>query len=138
MDKRIIGLLIIIIILSIGAGYVLLSHQDAPKQVVNNTTIANNTTVKNTTLEQITTPPSDSSDGQYGYCSICGKALTYSEAHSEYTQGKVCRNCAQNPYYQTDEGSEYANGKLAEAYPDEYGWMFEDDSSDDESGDENK
>ncbi len=59
----------------------------------------------NATVEESQTTSTSSESGQYGYCAICGKALTYAEAHSEYTQGKVCHDCAANPYYQTDEGS---------------------------------
>ena len=88
----------------------------------------------NTTVEESQTTSTSSESGQYGYCAICGKALTSSEANSEYTQGKVCHSCAANPYYQTDEGSQYANEKLYEAYPEEYEWMYED--SDDSSNDE--
>ena len=88
----------------------------------------------NTTVEESQTTSTSSESGQYGYCAICGKALTSAEAHSEYTQGKVCHNCAANPYYQTDEGSKYANEKLYESYPEEYEWMYED--SDDSSNDE--
>lgn len=131
MDKRITALLIIIAILAIGVGYGLYTHQDAPKPVVNNTTIVNNTTVKNATLDETeTSSSSESESGEYGYCAICGRALTYSEANNEHTQGKVCLDCANNPYYQTGEGAQYANEKLFEAYPDEYSWMHEDDSSD--------
>lgn len=137
-DKRIIVLLAIIAVLAIGVGYGLYSHHDTPKISVNNTTAVNNTTVKNTTLEETTTSSDSSGEsGEYGYCAICGNALTYAEAHSEYTQGKVCHSCASNPYYQTDEGSQYANQKLEEAYPDEYSWMDEDDSSNNNHGDEN-
>ena len=130
MDKRIIVLLAIVVILAAVFGYLVFSqHQEPVKQVVNNTTPANNTTVKNATVEDTTTESSSSSEsGQYGYCAVCGKALTYSEAHSEYTQGKVCRDCGSNPYYQTDEGSKYANQKLQEAYPEEYSWMSEESS----------
>ena len=123
MDKRIIVLIAIIAILAIGLGYIAVSHHEPVKQPVNNTTIANNTTVKNATLNQTTSSSSSQESGQYGYCAICGKALTYAEAHSEYTQGKVCHSCGANPYYQTDEGSKYANQKLYEAHPDEYSWM---------------
>ena len=106
-----------------------MNHQDTPKQVVNNTTQVNNTTVKNATLEESesqSTSSENTESGQYGYCAICGRALSYSEANHEYTQGKVCSDCANNPYYQTAEGAEYANHKLYEAYPDEYAWMYED------------
>lgn len=84
--------------------------------------------VANATMNQTQTSSSSSNteSGQYGYCAICGKALTYAEAHSEHSQGKVCHSCAANPYYQTPEGAEYANQKLYEAYPDEYEWMYED------------
>ena len=82
---------------------------------------------ENTTQTETPTQTSTES-GQYGYCAVCGKALTYAEAHSEYTQGKVCHSCANNPYYQTDEGSKYANQKLQEAYPDEYDWMDDEDT----------
>lgn len=58
------------------------------------------------------------------------KRLTYSEAHNEYTQGKVCHSCALNPYYQSGAGADYANKKLAEAYPDDYDGMFDDSSED--------
>lgn len=118
-DKRVIILLIIIAILSVGICYSLMTQHNDTKPVVNNTTT--NKTVTNATLVQ-----SKSESGQYGYCAICGKALTYSEANNEYTQGKVCAACAQNPYYQSGEGAAYANQKLAEAYPDEYSWMDED------------
>lgn len=55
----------------------------------------------------------------YGYCAVCGKALSASEANDEYTQGKVCHSCANNP----PGGPDYANQKLKEAYPDEYYWL---------------
>lgn len=83
----------------------------------------------NATVQE--TQTTNSPSGEYGYCAICGKALTASEANNEYTQGKVCSACAQNPYYQTGEGAQYANEKLFEAYPDEYAWMHEDNSGDD-------
>lgn len=128
IDKRILALLAIIAILAIGLGYGLYTHQDAPKVAANNTTsLLNNTTVKNATLQETT---DSSPSGEYGYCAVCGNALTSSEANNEYTQGKVCHNCANNPYYQTGEGAQYANQKLFEAYPDEYSWMHEDDSGD--------
>ena len=83
--------------------------------------------VLNATMNQTQTSSSSNTEsGHYGYCAICGKALTSAEANNEYTQGKVCHSCAANPYYQTDEGSQYANEKLFEAYPDEYEWMYED------------
>ena len=132
MDKRIIVLLAIVVILAAVFGYLVFSqHQEPVKQVVNNTTPANNTTVKNATVEDTTTESSSSSEsGQYGYCAICGRALSYSEANHEITQGKVCIDCANNPDYQTGEGADYANRKLYEAYPDEYEWMYENDAAD--------
>lgn len=122
-------MLVIIVILAAALGYAIIitHHGDNPKPIANNTT-TNNTAANNTTEDQTVSQSSSSSSGQYGYCAICGKALTYSEAHSEFTQGKVCSACAKNPYYQTEEGSKYANKKLEEAYPDEYSWM-DDDSS---------
>lgn len=68
MDKRIIALIGIIAILAIGLGYGLYTHQDAPKQVVNNTTAVNNTTVKNATLEEVeeSSSSSDSPSGDMG------------------------------------------------------------------------
>lgn len=123
-DKRIIILLAIIAVLAVGVAYGLMTHQDNTKSDANNTTT--NKTVKNATLVE-----SHSESGQYGYCAICGKALTYSEANNEYTQGKVCADCASNPYYQTGEGARYANQKLAEAYPDEYSDFYEDSDYDD-------
>ncbi len=118
-DKRVIILLVIIAILAVGVGYGLMTHQNNDTTNVNNTTT--NKTVKNATVVK-----SDSESGKYGYCAICGKALTYSEATNEYTQGKVCSDCASNPYYQSGEGAKYANQKLYEAYPDEYSWMYDD------------
>ena len=118
-DKRVIILLVIIAILSVGVAYGLISHEDTSKSDVNNTTT--NKTVKNATIVK-----SNTASAKYGYCAICGKALTYSEANNEYTQGKVCSDCASNPYYQSGEGADYANQKLYEAYPDEYAWMYED------------
>lgn len=91
----------------------------------------NNTTAVNATLESA---PQKTDIGQYGYCAICGKALSYSEANNEYTQGKVCSDCASNPYYQTGEGADYANQKLKEAYPEDYEGMFEDSPDEDVDG----
>ena len=126
MDKRIVILLAIIGILLLGIGY-MLSQQNSVSDV--NATIANNTTqnttVINATLEKDT---QQTESGEYGYCAICGNALTYSEANNEFTQGKVCDSCALNPDYQSGEGADYANSKLAEAYPDEYEGMFDDSS----------
>ncbi|WP_405303991.1 hypothetical protein [Methanobrevibacter sp.] len=129
LNKQIIIILIIIIaILSVGIAYELFKTNNTQNDVKNVTT--NNTTSNttlNATLQQ--TEPTISDSGKYGYCAICGKALSYSEASNEYTQGKVCAACAQNPYYQSGEGAEYANEKLFEAYPDEYAWMHEDSDS---------
>lgn len=125
----IIALVAVIAILAVCFGYMATSHHEAPKPVINNTTQTNNTTVKNATLEESQAQEASSENsesGQYGYCAICGKALTASEANHEITQGKVCIDCANNPYYQTDAGADYANRKLYEAYPDEYAWMYED------------
>ena len=55
----------------------------------------------------------------YGYCAVCGKALSASEANDEYTQGKLCYSYANNP----PEEPDYVNQKLKEAYPDEYYWL---------------
>jgi hypothetical protein len=117
----------------------LIGHPDAPKKAENNTTHINTTTkLNNTTVEDTATEESgsesagsqNSESGQYGYCAICGRALSYSEANHEITQGKVCIDCANNPDYQTGEGADYANRKLYEAYPDEYEWMYENDAAD--------
>lgn len=137
IDNRILILIIVVAALAIAVGYGLITHQTPEKTTVSNNTTANNTTVNNTTVKNATLESSSESSsaesGQYGYCAICGKALSYSEANNEYTQGKVCSDCASNPYYQSGEGADYANQKLYEAYPDEYAWM-NDDSADDDSG----
>ena len=117
-DKRVIALIVIIAILAVSVGYGLMTHQSNDTPVANNTTT--NKTVKNATVVK-----SDTESGKYRYCAICGKALTYSEATNEYTQGKVCADCASNPYYQSGEGAKYANQKLAEGYPDEYSDFYE-------------
>lgn len=126
LNKQIIIILIIIIaLLSVGIAYELFktnNNQNDVKNVTTNNTTSN--TTLNATLQQ--TEPTSSESGQYGYCAICGNALTQAEANNEHTQGKVCHNCAVNPYYQSGEGAEYANQKLYEAYPDEYSWMYED------------
>lgn len=128
MDKRIAILLVIIGMLLFGIGYMQYNQNNTNDadvvNITNNTT--DNTTVVNATLEENS---QQTVSGEYGYCAVCGKALSYSEAHNEYTQGKVCSDCASNPYYQTGEGADYANQKLAEAYPEDYEGMF-DDSSD--------
>ena len=131
MDKRIIVLLAIIAILAVALAYCMLTfNHDKGNAIANNTTAKNttlnNTTVKNDTVTQAST---NSESGKYGYCAICGRALSASEASNEYTQGKVCMDCAKNPYYQSGEGARYANQKLFEAYPDEYEWMYEDTSN---------
>lgn len=134
IDKRILILLIIIAILSVGIIWGLLNLPDSGKPPANNTTLVNNSTVVNATMVEEESS-SDSPNGQYGYCAICGNALTYAESQSEITEGKVCHSCASNPYYQSGEGAEYANQKLYEAYPDEYSWMYEDSSDDYDYGD---
>ena len=125
MDKRIAALLLIIGILLIGMGYLISQHKDTPdtNNITKVNTTLNNTTVKNVTVEE---SPQKTVSGKYGYCAVCGKALTYEEASNDYTQGKVCCACANNPYYQSGPGADYANQKLKEAYPDEYEGMFED------------
>lgn len=138
MDKRMIAIIVIIAILIVGVGYGVLTHQDKAKPADNKTvnkTATNNTTIKNATVKNTTTEEteiqssessSSSESGEHGYCAICGRALSASEAGNEYTQGKVCSDCAANPDYQSGEGADYANRKLYEAYPDEYAWMYED------------
>ena len=125
IDKRILVLLIIIAVLAIVLAGILYTNHDNVKIKTNNTTTTNNTTVINATLNEETSN-SNSENGQYGYCAICGKALSYEEAHNEYTEAKVCHDCASNPYYQSGEGADYANKKLYEKYPEEYSWMYED------------
>lgn len=150
MEKNniiIIALIAIIAVLAVCLGYaLLLTHNNNAEPILNNTQV-NNTTVENTTTEQTSTSDGDSDGGQYGTCAVCGRALTYSEANSEYTQGKVCSDCAHNPYYQTGEGARYANGKLAEAYPDDYNPSDDggnnpqgstDDNNDDFNGDDGR
>lgn len=127
-DRKIILILILIIaILAVGMAYMILAGQHgSEKSQSNNTTVknttANNTTVKNTTL----TKKTNGESGKYGYCAICGRALSASEAGDEYTQGKVCSSCARDPYYQSGEGARYANEKLIESYPEDYEWMYQD------------
>ena len=138
-DQMIImALVVILAVILAGIGYMLIGHQDAPKKAWNNTTNLNTTTkLNNTTVKDTTSEESESEyassqnseSGQYGYCAICGRALSYSEANHEITQGKVCIDCANNPNYQTGEGADYANRKLYEAYPDEYEWMYENDAA---------
>ena len=126
LEKQIIIILIIIIAIISAA---MVYEMAAQKHVDNN---ANNSTNKtrelNATLENTNQVSSES--GKYGYCAVCGKALTYAEASNDYTQGKVCYDCAHNPYYQSGEGAQYANKKLQEAYPTDYEGMFEDSYSD--------
>lgn len=129
MDRRIAILLVIIGILAFAIAYAALQpHGESDLDDANVT--VNNTTAVNATLESA---PQNLESGQYGYCAVCGKALSYSEAHNEYTQGKVCGECASNPYYQTGEGADYANQKLKEAYPEDYEGMFEDSADDGDS-----
>lgn len=132
MDKRIVILLVIIAILAAALGYMIFQQNSVSdvKNTTANTTV--NTTVKNTTVVNETEEDTsqETVSGEYGYCAVCGRALSYDEAHNEYTQGKVCSDCASNPYYQTDEGADYANEKLKEAYPDDYEGMFEDSPDD--------
>lgn len=126
IDKRIIILIAIIVILSIGVAWGLYTQHTSNND---NRTLVDNSTVKNATMNESSTTGSSSESGEYGYCAICGKALTYAEANDDYTQGKICHSCAANPYYETGEGADYANKKLSEAYPEEYSWMNEDTSS---------
>ena len=79
-----------------GIGYMLFQHNNASDvnaSIANNTT--EKTTVKNATHKENT---QQTVRGEYGYCTVCGKVLTYLEAHNEYTQGKVCYSCESNPY----------------------------------------
>ena len=134
----IMALVVILAVILAGIGYMLIGHPEAPKKAENNTTKVNTTLINNTTVKDTTSEESESEyassqnseSGQYGYCAICGRALSYSEANHEITQGKVCIDCANNPDYQTGEGADYANRKLYEAYPDEYEWMYENDGAD--------
>lgn len=82
--------------------------------IINKSLIIRNVVVAGNSAENI---------GQYGYCAIYGVALTYEEANNEFTQSKVCYNCANNPYYQHGE-ADYANKKLYEKYPKDHEWML--------------
>lgn len=129
MDKRIAALLLIIGILLIAMGYIMSQHNDAGNTASVNNTTKVNTTLNNTTVNEDVTveeSPQKTVSGKYGYCAVCGKALSYGEANDEYTQGKVCHSCANNPYYQSGEGAAYANQKLEEAYPEYYNGISED------------
>lgn len=112
----IIILTIIIVLLILGIGYFALNMFQDTDSTANNTTEQVNASVINNETQS----SSSSESGQYGYCAICGKPLTESEANDEYTQGKVCFSCASNPDYQYGEGADYANQKLEEAYPEDY------------------
>ena len=133
----IMALVVILAVILAGIGYMLIGHQKKKKKAENNTTKVNTTLINNTTVKDTATEESEiesagsqnSESGQYGYCAICGRALSYLEANHEITQGKVCIDCANNPDYQTGEGADYANRKLYEAYPDEYEWMYENDAA---------
>ncbi|MDO5848436.1 MAG: hypothetical protein Q4P18_02780 [Methanobrevibacter sp.] len=114
---------VIVIAMALCASFVILTGNAESK----NANVANNTTnvtenITNVT-EDISSGSSSKNSGAYGYCAICGAALSASEANDDYTQGKVCRSCAKNPYYQSSPGSDYANQKLYEKYPEEYSWM---------------
>lgn len=126
MNNKLLGIIIaVIVIVCVGfilAGYLSDSSETKIINATNNTTnITNNTTVA---VEKITKEKSTNSNqgpnGEFGYCAVCGAPLTEAEANDEYTQGKVCHSCATNPYFQTEEGAQYANQKLEEAYPDRY------------------
>lgn len=118
MDRKTIIILVtavIVILIACGTAFLVLNNHSEP----NNETAINST-------ENITEVAEDAKASQpqkakaHGYCAICGAPLSLDEATDEYTQGKVCWDCARNPYYQTDPGAAYANEKLEEAYPEDY------------------
>ncbi len=66
IDKRILVLLIIIAILSVGVIWGLINLQDSGKIATINTTFVNDTTVANATMVEEEPSSTDSTSGQYG------------------------------------------------------------------------
>lgn len=129
MNKKTAIVLVIaiaVIVVAVVTSFTLIndsSHENIT--AVNNTTNITNVTNVSEVTEK-TDVSTNKNSGAHGYCAICGAALSASEANNEYTQGKVCMSCAKNPYYQTSPGSDYANQKLYDKYPEDYSWMDED------------
>lgn len=121
MNKKtgiVLFICIIVICGAVVASFTVLKLDSKDDNVdVNNTT---NVTENITNVTEEVNSSQSQNSGAYGYCAICGVPLSASEASDDYTQGKVCGNCAKNPYYYTDEGSQYANQKLEEAYSEDY------------------
>lgn len=116
-NKIIIILCLVVIILC--CGIIVNTSFDDTKNVKEVNITNNNTTEVNKEVVKASEDKKTEVVEAYGYCAVCGKALSASEASDEYTQGKVCHSCAINP----PGGPDYANQKLKEAYPEEYSWM---------------
>lgn len=116
LSKKVI--VVVCLVIAVLCGGIIAATLFSEPESIDEVNITNNNTTE--TDNEV----AESSDGaktetSYGYCAVCGKALSASEANNEYTQGKVCHSCANNP----PGGPDYANQKLKEAYPDEYYWL---------------
>ena len=116
LSKKVI--VIVCLVIAVLCGGIIAATLFSEPESIDEVNITNNNTTE--TDNEV----AESSDGaktetSYGYCAVCGKALSASEANDEYTQGKVCHSCANNP----PGGPDHANQKLKEAYPDEYYWL---------------
>lgn len=110
--------MVIIVAVGVVLALTLTENDDVP--VANNTIVNNTTNITNNSSVEVQNNENKEVETQskaYGYCAVCGAGLSYEEATHEHTQGKVCYDCANNPYYYTEEGANYANEKLWEDYP---------------------
>jgi hypothetical protein len=119
--KKVIMVILCAVIILIGAVFVVgyLGHNSDDT----NSTKLNVTNNTNNNTTQLKVENKEEKVVYSAYCMICGAGLSEKEANEEYTEGKICFSCANNPDYYTEEGSRYANEKLGYTY-DEKGNML--------------
>ncbi|WP_409200778.1 hypothetical protein [Methanobrevibacter sp. DSM 116169] len=109
----VIAVVIVLLVLVVASGFIFNNDTDTTNNSTINITNNNTTNLTvNNTVENKATEESVEKTVYSAYCMICGAGLSTAEANDWYNQGKVCMDCANNPYYHTEEGSKYANEKL--------------------------
>lgn len=116
LSKKVI--VVVCLVIAVLCGGIIAATLFSEPESIDEVNITNNNTTE-ADREVVESSDEVKTEKSYGYCAVCGKALSASEANNEYTQGKVCHSCANNP----PGGPDYANQKLKEAYPDEYYWL---------------
>ena len=94
LSKKVI--VVVCLVIAVLCGGIIAATLFSEPESIDEVNITNNNTTE-TDREVAESSDEVKTEKSYGYCAVCGKALSASEANDEYTQGKVCHSCANNP-----------------------------------------